>query len=349
MLFAHVILFGNVHRSTFLIRIRISIYRTCTVSGFAFSSVAFAIVKSNAVLEGQSALLVAFLLFCYQTCDGTDGKQARNTKSGSPIGEIVDHGVDALVTSWYAAVIMSVTSTTFSEEYGFWFLTLAQCAFVASQLTLLHIGKQFIGQFDSQEGQVFVQGLCLLSGFGLRSYLWDDVLGRELFTLGGHPWEGRDVILSAAILQMGRSVLAYGYDIVSFYSSNKAIAKGKAAKKIESVRSFAYQATQLCIFVLLSRACYHRLEQWQWFFLSSFAIADLSNRVLVSRVVCVPTPWFTKCFGIMILAAFVGNDIKNVSGWVWVAAMAASHTGYLITRLRLFATALEIRLFSIPH
>jgi len=38
----------------------------------------------------------AFLVFLYQTLDNTDGKQARRTGSSSPIGDLVDHGVDSL-------------------------------------------------------------------------------------------------------------------------------------------------------------------------------------------------------------------------------------------------------------
>src|SRR5689334_4055341 len=40
--------------------------------------------------------LFSFLLLAYQTLDGTDGKQARRTKSGSALGELMDHGIDAV-------------------------------------------------------------------------------------------------------------------------------------------------------------------------------------------------------------------------------------------------------------
>lgn len=41
-------------------------------------------------------LFNAICLFAYQTLDNMDGKQARRTKSSSPLGELFDHGVDAL-------------------------------------------------------------------------------------------------------------------------------------------------------------------------------------------------------------------------------------------------------------
>ncbi|EFH38435.1 hypothetical protein ARALYDRAFT_333426 [Arabidopsis lyrata subsp. lyrata] len=42
------------------------------------------------------------LLFLYQTFDAVDGKQARRTNSSSPLGELFDHGCDALACApWH--------------------------------------------------------------------------------------------------------------------------------------------------------------------------------------------------------------------------------------------------------
>lgn len=38
-------------------------------------------------------------LFLYQTFDAIDGSQARRTGQSGPLGELFDHGVDALNTS----------------------------------------------------------------------------------------------------------------------------------------------------------------------------------------------------------------------------------------------------------
>lgn len=66
----------------------------CIVVGFA--CVAF---RSPGLRgEGDCYGLLGFFIFAYQTLDGSDGKQARFTGSGSALGEVVDHGVDALTT-----------------------------------------------------------------------------------------------------------------------------------------------------------------------------------------------------------------------------------------------------------
>ena len=41
---------------------------------------------------------VAFTVFMYQTFDACDGKQARRTGSSSPLGQLFDHGCDAINT-----------------------------------------------------------------------------------------------------------------------------------------------------------------------------------------------------------------------------------------------------------
>eukprot|EP00245_Coleochaete_scutata_P018530 TRINITY_DN9703_c0_g1_i1.p1 TRINITY_DN9703_c0_g1~~TRINITY_DN9703_c0_g1_i1.p1 ORF type:complete len:393 (-),score=31.94 TRINITY_DN9703_c0_g1_i1:889-2067(-) len=47
------------------------------------------------------------LLFLYQTFDSVDGKQARRTNSSSPLGELFDHGCDALSCTLQALVFGS--------------------------------------------------------------------------------------------------------------------------------------------------------------------------------------------------------------------------------------------------
>jgi len=47
-------------------------------------------------------IYTSIMLFFYQTLDSIDGKQARRTGSSSPLGELFDHGCDAIVTMYQA-------------------------------------------------------------------------------------------------------------------------------------------------------------------------------------------------------------------------------------------------------
>jgi phosphatidylglycerophosphate synthase len=52
--------------------------------------------------------LCAICIWMYQQADGIDGKQARATDSSSPLGQLFDHGVDALVTALTAPLICAM-------------------------------------------------------------------------------------------------------------------------------------------------------------------------------------------------------------------------------------------------
>lgn len=78
----------------------------------------------------------AATLFAYQTLDAVDGKQARRTKSGSPLGELFDHGCDAFITP-----LLQINLCTALGVSGF--LRYFVCGVVNSGL-LFAIWEQFV-------------------------------------------------------------------------------------------------------------------------------------------------------------------------------------------------------------
>lgn len=62
--------------------------------------------------------LAGFCLFVYQTLDNLDGMQARRTGTSSALGELYDHGIDALVTGLCSYAWMSVIAKGIST-YSF--------------------------------------------------------------------------------------------------------------------------------------------------------------------------------------------------------------------------------------
>jgi ethanolaminephosphotransferase len=73
-----------------------------TLLGFLFMIAAYAVVLwrvPDLQGSGRSPMLYLFFAACfwvYSTMDNIDGKQARRTNSSSPLGELFDHGCDAL-------------------------------------------------------------------------------------------------------------------------------------------------------------------------------------------------------------------------------------------------------------
>ena len=105
----------------------------------------------------------ALLLFAYQSLDGSDGKQARKTHTGSPLGELMDHGIDA----WTVGPIVLFTIDAFA--FGItspwpWLIVLgAQACFLLSNVTLLHTGRMLVSELDVIELQTAMYLSLLLT------------------------------------------------------------------------------------------------------------------------------------------------------------------------------------------
>ena len=48
-------------------------------------------------------------VFLYQTFDACDGKQARRTGTSSPLGQLFDHGCDAMAVTFAVGIYFSAT------------------------------------------------------------------------------------------------------------------------------------------------------------------------------------------------------------------------------------------------
>ncbi|KAI1851910.1 hypothetical protein JX265_008284 [Neoarthrinium moseri] len=104
-----------------------------TLTGFAFVVANFfTLLWYNPTLDQNCPPWVYYTwaagLFLYQTFDAVDGTQARRTRQSGPLGELFDHGVDALNTSlevllfagsqnmgqsWYTVAVLFASLCTF--------------------------------------------------------------------------------------------------------------------------------------------------------------------------------------------------------------------------------------------
>jgi len=112
-------------------------------------------------------------LFIYQTLDAIDGKQARRTKTSSPLGELFDHGCDSLST-----VFVSLASCCAVRLglYPGWMLFQCLCAstlFYCAHWQTYVSGTLTFGTIDVTEGQIVVMMVMLTSS--IESFLNLDI------------------------------------------------------------------------------------------------------------------------------------------------------------------------------
>ncbi|KAF9055620.1 Choline/ethanolaminephosphotransferase [Panaeolus papilionaceus] len=104
-------------------------------------------------------------LFLYQTLDAIDGKQARRTGMAGPLGEMFDHGCDALNTT--------LENILASHALGLgrsWWTVASQIATLANfYLTTweeYHTGQLFLGYFSGPvEGIIMIVVIYMVTGY----------------------------------------------------------------------------------------------------------------------------------------------------------------------------------------
>lgn len=147
-----------------------------TFTGFLIGMSSTALLLYYYFVEGGvypswSLYYAAFALFAYQTLDAIDGKQARRTGTGSPLGELFDHGCDAFLTPF---VLLNISLATYMAPVErFWLLT------ISSTSLFTVIWEQFsTGTFDlsyvsgPSEGIILNCVLFIVSGVYGES-IWD--------------------------------------------------------------------------------------------------------------------------------------------------------------------------------
>jgi phosphatidylglycerophosphate synthase len=60
-------------------------------------------------IPAHAFYFAAFCIFTYSTLDAIDGKQARRTKSSSPLGQLFDHGCDSFSLTFFMLAICQAT------------------------------------------------------------------------------------------------------------------------------------------------------------------------------------------------------------------------------------------------
>jgi len=124
---------------------------------------------------------VALAMFMYQTLDAIDGKQARRTKNGSPLGQLFDHGCDA-VTAWIMGIFVAATVQAGPSLMSYVFLHMIVVPFFAANWEESCTSVFRFGVVGVTEGQFLVMGVELLTGL-IGPDLWTWRVGE----LMGHP------------------------------------------------------------------------------------------------------------------------------------------------------------------
>jgi ethanolaminephosphotransferase len=98
-------------------------------------------------------------LWLYSTFDNVDGRQARRTGTSSPLGELFDHGCDALNCSFAALIQMSALGLGHTKQAVIIFV-IATAGFYLSTIEEYHTGVLYLGYVNVPTEGVSI--LCIM-------------------------------------------------------------------------------------------------------------------------------------------------------------------------------------------
>lgn len=174
-------------------------------------------------------IVSAMCMFMYQTLDAIDGKQARRTGSSSPLGQLFDHGCDAI-----CAFLMGIFVSSVVQFGGRWESLIVMymhiVPFYVSNWEESCTGVMIFGLLGVTEGQFLVMSILLSTGI-----LGPDIWLQHIFGIS-----------IRYILMIAGSIGGIYQTITSSYHVYEHVRDGK----ISAVNAF-YPAVQYIITMIL--------------------------------------------------------------------------------------------------
>jgi phosphatidylglycerophosphate synthase/branched-subunit amino acid transport protein len=142
-----------------------------TLIGFVFMAASYLVmIPYDLTLSNDiprwTFFFSAFCQFLYQTLDAVDGKQARRTKSSSPLGQLFDHGCDSFSVTFLICSVAEAAKFGEDSDMYFALVSIVCFCFWISNWSEYHtkVLRTHMYNFGTTEGQLVIIGVLLVSG-----------------------------------------------------------------------------------------------------------------------------------------------------------------------------------------
>ncbi|EGG05258.1 uncharacterized protein MELLADRAFT_36939 [Melampsora larici-populina 98AG31] len=259
-------------------------------------------------------------LWIYQSLDAIDGKQARRTGTSGPLGEMFDHGCDALNTT--LGCILASGALNLGQS---WWTVSSQVASLANfYLTTweeYHTGTLYLSSFSGPvEGILLVIGVFLITSvFGWCPGFWD----QGILTVTGLNSIGfikslhlKDLPLNECSLLF--AIISLGSNTVGSYFNVVKARKGKGGSNLSTLLGLLPFVIQTVVNLIWLKTAPMILNRHLILFMIYYGIgfAYLVGLLIVSHITLSPElfPYWNllliwSCFGMM------DSVSGNMLGW----------------------------------
>ena len=109
-----------------------------------------------------TCLKICFMIFAYMTLDAIDGKHSRQTKTSSPLGELLDHMCDAISTVFLSLLLCRVLNIT--DTIHTWYITMAaQNMFMSEHIRAIYTKTIVFNRYTGPGEALIVYLVIILS------------------------------------------------------------------------------------------------------------------------------------------------------------------------------------------
>ncbi|EPY31071.1 ethanolaminephosphotransferase [Strigomonas culicis] len=270
----------------------------------------------NAEYPAWAWFYAAFSLFFYQTFDALDGKQARRTGTGSPLGELYDHGCDAFLTPFVQANMALATNLDPALTFAYVFFTsIGLFTAIWEQYTTGTLDLGYIS--GPVEGILLSCGMFCVSGFKSTAF-WVQPLFAQPYTLPlPFAVDGHDTLTVSTC----RDVILLFFFVALFFTVLANLSHAITKPTVHASSWVAYRAAlPTCVITILHVVVYrmypHVQAQYPFVFEFSYGllISQTVTRLTVSRLCIMPYRAFFFHYVLMLVVHLlaVANKVLSV-------------------------------------
>jgi len=334
--------------------------------GFVFLNVICVIIWiPDLVGPGPRWLYWSFPIgvWLYSTFDNVDGKQARRTGTSSPLGELFDHGCDALNCSFGSLVFSAAFGIGHTYNSAVLFL-LTVIPFFFSTWEEYHTGILYLGYCNGPTEGLLLGCILQLTSAIAGPEWWTqdlrDVFGKSVPSLIPEEWTASDIFIFAMAVSV--FTLHVPASIYNVYE----VCKRRGTSFLSTLpQLFSLAIYTLCVYFWLVSPHSYILED-QHLILFELTLGIVFGRVATKIILAHVTKMRYPMYTVLLLPLFGGAVLTNIpvlfdTGeilsrkaeyiYLWVyfgyALVAYLHWANLV--INRFCSHLKIRCFRIPY